>query len=317
LEDFLPGTEAPAQQGGKGLAASIKNIDVGSPLEGKVHPGDRLISIGGNRILDVLDYKYYAYQADPVLVLEGPDGRKKVVMARKEPEEDLGLCDVLILAIYPRDTLDFLRRYAGRIKKGSIVMDCCGVKGCLCAPAWDIAREHGFTFVGGHPMEGLAKIGFDSASGALFQRASMILAPDRDIDLETMKRLKDLLDAMGFGHYEISSPEKHDRIIAYTSQLAHVLSNAYVKLPEALEHSGFSAGSFRDLTRVSYLNEVMWAELFMENADNLAGDIERLAGELLEYAAAIRQGDEARLRELLRAGKEQKLKVEELREAKA
>ncbi len=226
--------------------------------------------------------------------------------------EDLKTCDIVILAIYPNATVEFIEQNASKFKKDAVVVDCCGVKGSICDRAWAAAQENGFTFIGGHPMEGIEKSGFEHSKKTMFKNASMIFVPDRDIDIETMKKLKDVFDAIGFGRYEIASPEKHDRIIAYTSQLAHVLSSAYVKSPTAEEHRGFSAGSFRDMTRVAYLNENMWTELFMQNREPLADEIDALTERLKEYSAAIREGDEKTLKELLREGRERKTLVDGL-----
>ena len=227
-------------------------------------------------------------------------------------EEDLARCDIVILAIYPRDTLAFLEQNAGRFKKGCVVVDCCGVKEYICSRAWEIAHKHSFTFIGGHPMEGIEKSGFEHSKKTMFKNASMIFVPDKDLNIETMKKLKDVFDAIGFTHYEIASPEKHDRIIAYTSQLAHVLSSAYVKAPAAEEHRGFSAGSFRDMTRVAYLNETMWAELFMLNRDFLTAEIDALAARLMQYSNTIKSGDEDALKKLLKEGRERKSFVDQV-----
>lgn len=226
--------------------------------------------------------------------------------------EDIEKCDIVILAVYPQDTVALLEQNAGRFKKDSIVVDCCGVKGAICKRAWEIARAHHFTFIGGHPMEGIEKSGFEHSKKTMFKNASMIFVPDKDIDIETMKKLKDVFDAIGFAHYEIATPEKHDRIIAYTSQLAHVLSSAYVKSPTAEEHRGFSAGSFRDMTRVAYLNETMWTELFMLNREFLTAEIDALAERLAEYSSAIKAGDEETLKKLLREGRERKSFVDKV-----
>ena len=157
-------------------------------------------------------------------------------------EERVPSCDILILALYPRDTVAWVEQHAAAIQKGAVVVDCAGVKAAVCEPCWEIAEKNGFTFIGGHPMEGVARLGFENSRRDLFVGASMILVPHRDISIETMKKLKDVFDAIGFTRYEIASPEKHDRIIALTSQLAHVVSSAYVKSPTAAEHRGFSAG---------------------------------------------------------------------------
>ncbi|MCI9587957.1 MAG: prephenate dehydrogenase [Oscillospiraceae bacterium] len=221
-------------------------------------------------------------------------------------EDRVGQCDILILALYPRDTVDWVEAHAGTIAKGAVVVDCAGVKRAVCRPCWDIAEQNGFTFIGGHPMEGVAKLGFENSRRDMFIGASMILVPHRDIEIETMKRLKDVFDAIGFTRYEIAAPEQHDRIIALTSQLAHVVSSAYVKSPAAAEHRGFSAGSFRDMTRVAYLNERMWAELFMLNREDLREEIQGLIDRLRLYEAALDTGDEEGLTDLLREGREAK-----------
>lgn len=225
-------------------------------------------------------------------------------------EQQIGQCDIVILALYPRDTVQWVADHAKVIKKDAVVVDCAGVKTAVCQPCWELAEEHGFTFIGGHPMEGVAKLGFENSRRDMFVGASMILVPHRDISIETMKRLKDVFDAVGFTRYEIATPEQHDRIIALTSQLAHVVSSAYVKSPAAAEHRGFSAGSFRDMTRVAYLNEKMWAELFMLNRDNLADEIDALTERLSQYSDAIRSGDEEGLAQLLAEGRVRKTELD-------
>jgi len=221
-------------------------------------------------------------------------------------EERIGECDIVILALYPRDVVAWVKSHAAMVKKGAVVVDCAGVKTAVCRPCWEMAAEHGFTFIGGHPMEGAAKLGFENSRRDMFVNASMILVPGTELSIEAMKKVKDVFDAIGFTHYEIATPEGHDRIVALTSQLAHVVSNAYVKSEAAQEHRGFSAGSFRDLTRVAFLNETMWAELFLLNREPLCSEIDALAERLQEYSAALRAGDEEQVKTLLREGRERK-----------
>ena len=225
-------------------------------------------------------------------------------------EDRVGDCDLLILALYPRDTVKWVEDHAGAIRKGAVVVDCAGVKRAVCEPCWAAAEANGFTFVGGHPMEGVAKLGFENSRRDMFVNASLILVPHRDLDIETMKKVKDVFDAIGFTRYEIATPEKHDRIIALTSQLAHVVSSAYVKSPTAREHRGFSAGSFRDMTRVAFLNENMWAELFLLNREDLHREIQGMIGRLQAYDDALTAGDEAQMRVLLREGREIKTELD-------
>ena len=220
--------------------------------------------------------------------------------------DTLEKCDVILLGIYPRDTVAWVRENAPFIRKGAVVMDTCGVKRAVCYPLWETAAEYGFTFVGGHPMDGAAKIGFDHSSDKMFKKASMILCPPRDLMIEDMKKLKDVLDSAGFGRYEITTPERHDEMIALTSQLPHVVSSAFIKAPLSQCHRGYSAGSFRDMTRVSFLNEVMWTELFSENRENLLREVSGLIRELQKYETALREEDDGAMMSLLREGRMKK-----------
>nr|MDD6336589.1 prephenate dehydrogenase/arogenate dehydrogenase family protein [bacterium] len=221
-------------------------------------------------------------------------------------------CQVVILALYPGDTLDWLRGHADQIAKDTLVVDCCGVKRAVCPEAAALAAGHGFTFIGGHPMAGLEKSGFGASIPSLFDGASMILTPPGDMDIRLMEKVKKLFLSFGFGRVVMSTPEEHDRIIAYTSQLAHVLSSAYIKSPSATRHMGFSAGSFKDMTRVARLNEGMWTELFLDNADFLVEEINILLQNLTDLRDAIATGNADALCALLRDGRQRKEKADEM-----
>ncbi|HIU26665.1 MAG TPA: prephenate dehydrogenase/arogenate dehydrogenase family protein [Candidatus Copromorpha excrementigallinarum] len=238
---------------------------------------------------------------------------KKAVLvgAIEQPLTDslLSQCDIIIAALYPQATIDYIKEKAHLFKKGCIVVDCGGVKRIVCRELIPFSEEQGFLFVGGHPMAGLEHSGFTYAKRSLFNNASMIFTPTKG-PIESMETLKKLFTSIGFTNIEISTPQDHDRKIAFTSQLAHVVSNAYIKSPAALEHAGFSAGSYRDLTRVAKLNEDMWTELFLENADNLVREIDILINNLKEYRDAIKTGDSDTLRALLRDGREKKALID-------
>lgn len=218
-------------------------------------------------------------------------------------------CDIVIVALYPQATIEYVKEHAHLFRKESIVVDCGGIKKLVCDTLIPLAEENGFLFVGGHPMAGLEHSGFTYAKKSLFNNASMIFTPTKG-PIESMEKLKELFTSIGFTNIEISTAEEHDRKIAFTSQLAHVVSNAYIKSPTALEHSGFSAGSYKDLTRVAKLNEVMWTELFLENADNLAAEIDTLIGNLQQYSTAIRERDAETLCALLKNGREKKALID-------
>ena len=262
--------------------------------------------IGGSiakAIKDNTDHTVYGADIQQSVVL-----RAKLIDARDDELDDnkLSECDLVIIALYPEDTVKFISDKAGIIRKGSVVIDCGGVKRCICDPANRLAEENGFTFIGGHPMAGVERSGFESSFGMLFNNASMILAPSPEIDIDTLHRVKEFFLSIGFGSITIVTPEKHDRVIAYTSQLAHVLSSSYIKSPTATEHHGMSAGSFKDMTRVATLNPKMWSELFIENKDNLVGEIDTLISHLQEYRDAINDGDSEKISALLEDGAQKK-----------
>lgn len=217
-------------------------------------------------------------------------------------KENIGCNDYIFIALYPKATEEFLEEYAPYISKTATVIDCGGIKEAICEVGFKMADKYGFCFMGGHPMAGTQFSGFKHSRASLFQNASMILVPKRNETIETLERTKKILVQIGFKSITISTAEEHDRIIAYTSQLAHVVSNAYVKSPNSRVHKGFSAGSYRDLTRVAKLNPHMWAELFMENKKNITFEIDNLIEELQKYSDAIKNDDMQLLEELLSEG---------------
>lgn len=227
-------------------------------------------------------------------------------IAEELTEERVPECDYLFLAVYPGAAVQALQQLAPLIRKKTTVCDLCGVKKAVCGPCFRLAEEYGFTFVGGHPMAGKQFSGIKYADGQLYRGATMILVPRKQEDLFLVSRLSDLLREAGFRSVTITTPEKHDEMIAFTSQLAHVVSNAYIKSPTATEHLSFSAGSYRDLTRVAKLNETMWTELFLDNAEHLTNELDHLIRSLQEYRDAIAAGDEQTLCRLLREGRERK-----------
>jgi len=216
----------------------------------------------------------------------------------------LPACDALIVALPPKATRDFLAEHSGRIAKGTLVVDCCGVKRAICAEGFALAREHGFDFIGGHPMAGREYAGFQASQENLFEGASLILVPPPENAEALVERARGLFLPLGFGRAVVATAEEHDAVIALTSQLAHVVSNAYVKSPRAQSHSGFSARSYADLTRVARLNEKMWTELFLENSDYLVAEIDGLIQSLAACRGAIAGHDPETLEALLRQGRE-------------
>ena len=228
-------------------------------------------------------------------------------------EETIPTCELIVLAGYPASTVEWLERYAELVSPGAIVIDTVGVKRVICERCEKICEPYPFTFVGCHPMAGTQYSGFARARATMFKGAPMVVVPPEMDDLEratVLERLKALLAPCEFGSFTLATADEHDRNIAFTSQLAHVVSNAYVKSPTARDHRGFSAGSYRDLTRVARLNAPMWTELFLDNADHLGHELDVIIESLSAYRDALAAGDAERLEALLAEGDRIKREIE-------
>ena len=221
-------------------------------------------------------------------------------------EETLPQCGLVLVAIRPQAAVDWVREHASQIGRSAILVDLCGVKRVVVEQLAPIAEKHGFAYIGGHPMAGRERGGFTSSSENLYVGASMILTPDKRTDMKLLETLQAFFLDLGFAGLTFSQPEEHDRIIAFTSQLAHIVSSAYVKSPEAQRRRGFSAGSFQDMTRVARLDEDMWTELFLDDADYLVKELDILIGHLTDYSDALKSRDAERVRALLKEGRELK-----------
>lgn len=225
------------------------------------------------------------------------------VVSAELTEQTVPLCDLLLLAVYPAAAIEGLRRFAPYMQKGAMAIDLCGTKRDVCRACFEISDKGHFTFIGGHPMAGTQFSGYENSRAGLFEGAPMVLVlPDGENENASV-RAETLLAPIHFGSFAVTTAEAHDRVIAFTSQLAHVVSNAYVKSPMAQIHHGFSAGSYRDLTRVAWLNEKMWCELFLENRDFLAEEIAHIMTALCAYKEALDKNDAKALEALLREGR--------------
>lgn len=225
-------------------------------------------------------------------------------------DENIGSCDLILLAIYPAGSAAWLEEKAHLVSPAALVMDCCGVKREICARCFPLAEQYGFTFIGGHPMAGTHNSGFKYSRSNLFQGAPMVLVPGKFDDIELLQRAKDALAPCNFGSFSVTTADDHDRMIAFTSQMPHIVSNAYIKSPTALEHRGFSAGSYKDLTRVAWLNAPMWAELVLNNRDHMLFELKTYIQALQSYETAIENNDFGTLVALLDEGKRRKEEVD-------
>ena len=241
------------------------------------------------------------------------------VMARAElmkaydhtlDEANAGELDMLVFAVYPEIFEETVEKYLPHLKNGAIVTDFCGTKRKVVSSMKKFASEYPeLVFIGGHPMAGREFSGIDHSTIGLFERASMILVPVR-ADIYALDKTKKFFLSLGFSNVEITTAENHDEMIAFTSQLCHIVSNAYIKNKQAEKHAGYSAGSYRDLTRVARLNPQMWSELMTENGDKLKNELDELIANLQKYSAALEKGDKEGLKTLLAEGNDRKIAID-------
>ena len=252
-------------------------------------------------------FKVYGYDIDPATV-------KKAIAEEsidgELTEKRISTCDYIFIPLYPEAVIKFVEKYASLFKDGATVIDCAGVKRSVCEKCFAIAENYNFFFVGGHPMAGTQFSGFENSKDTMFYNAPFVLTPKENEDILILANAREVIMQLGFGRVSVMTPQKHDKLIAFTSQLAHVVSNAFVKSPSALERKGISAGSYKDLTRVAYLNENMWTELFIDNKDNLIFELDNIIAELQKYSDALKCDDAQTLKQLLKDGKEAKIKAD-------
>ena len=218
-------------------------------------------------------------------------------------DRNIGECDLIFVALYPVASAEYLTRVSHLIKKSAFVIDLCGTKQEIRKVGFALAEKYGYTFIGGHPMAGTHFSGYKYSRATMFKGAPMVIVPPKFDDIALFDEIKALLAPAGFGKFSFTTAEEHDKMIAFTSQLAHVVSNAYVKSPTARNHKGFSAGSYKDMTRVAWLNENMWSELFFENKEPLLNEIDQIISSLTEYRDALESGDREKMRNILRDGR--------------
>lgn len=253
------------------------------------------------------DFKVYGYDLNKEVIKNAISENS---IDGELTQKRLQSCDYVFIPLYPEAVIEYVENNASFFKEGAVVIDCAGVKRSVCDKCFEIAENNKFSFVGGHPMAGTQYSGFENSKDTMFYNAPFVLTPKENEDILTLANAREVIMKLGFGRVSVMTPQKHDKLIAFTSQLAHIVSNAYVKSPSALERKGISAGSYKDLTRVAYLNEDMWTELFIENKENLIFELDYIISELQKYSDAIKNDDADRLKRLLREGKEMKLRAD-------
>jgi len=223
--------------------------------------------------------------------------------------ETIGRCGLVIVCLPPLMVAPWIRDHAEAFADGALVTDAAGVKGVVCPAVEPIARKARWTYVGGHPMAGKERSGYANADAGLYGGASMILTPFPWTPSGEVERLKSILSEVGFARFVVTDPKRHDEMIAYTSQLAHVVSSAYVRDPLAVSHLGFSAGSYQDMTRVATVDPEIWTDLFLSNRESLLPVLDRLVVRLNEYREALRTKRGGELKRLLSEGRTAKEKA--------
>ena len=219
-------------------------------------------------------------------------------------------CDLILICTYPEAAVRYMEEKGPIFGKKPVVIDCCGTKGNIVDRGFALAEKYGFTYIGGHPMAGTQFSGYKYSRANLYVGAPMVLVPSKNDDITFLDRVKTLLSPAGFGSITVTTAETHDKVIAFSSQLAHVVSNAYVKSETAKIHTGMSAGSYKDLTRVAWLNPEMWTQLFFDNRENLMAEIDTLIAHMKEYRDALADGDRETMKRLLEEGRRRKEEVD-------
>ena len=265
--------------------------------------------IGGSaaKAYKAAGHTIFGYDVNPtVLGYAKLDG----TMDKELTAATLKQCDLIILAATPAAVVEYMRENAAHFLSSALVVDFCGTKRVVCETGFALAAKHGFTFVGGHPMAGLQYSGYKYSRENLFNGASLIIVTPVHDDISLLDEAKRMLQPLGFKKFVVTDAAHHDSMIAYTSQMCHIVSNAFVKSPSALSHRGYSAGSFRDLTRVARLNEAMWTELCLENSENVLKELDCIMKSLGEFRDAIAQGDAGQLYNLFKEGCKAKAKTD-------
>lgn len=261
----------------------------------------------GKSLKKVTENKVFGYDINPDVLLKA-----ELVGAIDSPlcDDDVENLDVLVISVYPRSFKDVAKKYLSRMKDGAILMDFCGIKRGIEVDMKELSKEYpNVSFIGAHPMAGREFSGIDRSLSTLFDRATCVVVPVK-ADIFTLEKVRDLFLTVGFSEAVFSTAYRHDEIIAFTSQLCHIVSNAFIKSPMASSHFGFSAGSYRDLTRVARLNPNMWTELMMDNRDLLKGELDGLIARLTEYSKALGENDEQKLFDLLKEGSDLKISID-------
>ena len=223
--------------------------------------------------------------------------RDGVIDRTGDIDELMSDADVTFVNFYPDAIVPFILEHKNSFKKDSIVTDSCGIKTKICK---ELEHEKlNFYYVGAHPMAGREVGGYDNSQDTLFDKASFIVTPYETTPRNKVDALVGLAQDMKFARTVVTTPEHHDEMIAFTSQIAHVLACSYVLSPLAPMHPGYSAGSYRDVSRVARINAEMWSDLFIDNKDALVREVDDLVSNLMKFKYNIINEDRQALCDLM------------------
>lgn len=211
--------------------------------------------------------------------------------------------DLTVICMTPSVVVSFLEKNAKHLKPDSVVTDVCGIKQWVVEKCDKICNDNSLHFIGGHPMAGKERSGFKNSDENLFNRASYILTPIDSTAPKALEVAESYIKALNAAKITVATPEHHDRMIAFTSQMPHIIAGSYVKSPSCLSRKGFSAGSFKDVSRVATVDENLWAELFMKNKDSLLPELNCMIEKMQIYKNALENEDIESLKNTIRLGR--------------
>ena len=261
----------------------------------------------GRTLVKKTEYKVYGYDISELVMQKAEMLNAFHEKLTVENAKDL---DMLVLSVYPDYFEEAVEKFLPYLKKGAIVSDFSGVKVSIINKMKEYQKLYpDLVFIGGHPMAGREFSGIERSVTTLFDKAFMILVPI-NADIFTLSDVKNFYKEIGFLDVVITTAENHDEMIAYTSQLCHIVSNAFIKNATAEKHLGYSAGSYKDLTRVARLNPEMWSGLMMANKDKLKKELDEFICNLQKYSLALDSGSREDLHSLLKEGNDRKLAID-------
>lgn len=261
----------------------------------------------GRAICKSGEHNVFGYDVNEQVMLKA-----QLLKAINQPltKENANQLDVLIVAVFSRKFKEVVQEFLPFLKDQAIVIDFCGIKRTIISQMQELNKLYpSIFFIGGHPMAGREFSGIEHSQCNLFNKASMILVPIKE-DIFVESKLKNLFLSIGCDKVVITDAKTHDKNIAYTSQLCHIVSSSFIKSPTAEKHFGFSAGSYKDMTRVARMNADMWAELVLDNSDYVVEELDIIINNLNEFKNAIASKNGKKVKELFEEGNNKKISID-------